>query len=573
ASAALALGRLGRRRIPLDDAARAALRARAADPERDVRYAVLYALAREHGFPGRRVDDPDVVALTSRMVDPDPEIRATVIAGLGRRQALGDAELLFVAALDDRDPRVVVEVVRALCGDGGSDDARDVLAQRLLLWANALTQLGDTAAFHPLLEGLRLIAPFARRPAIATALDGVVREAARALASSDGPAGRAAGRVHCHATAALERARPSGFDGGARVMACGGSQVARAERAALLAEASLGMRDDGADAAARVADVARALLGSAEAGVRAAGLTMVAPAWSSLADADRGLFGETLAQAIAATAPLEVSAAADALGALLRAVPPGQTPPATLDRATHALVGRAGAEEDPELAAALQGVVGEAQLRAGAPACRTAAGAPSVVRARAGRACAAALGQTIEAPTTAAAGTPPPVDVDDVLGMQVRWTVVTDRGALVMELDPALAPWNVATLVTLTRRGFFDGLTVHRVVPGFVIQTGDPTATGWGGPGFTVPSEPSTLRDGAGFVTGAVGIADAGKDSGGSQWFVTTGPAPHLGGTYTQVGRLVEGLDVASRLVVGDTLVRATVELTPAPPASASASP
>jgi peptidyl-prolyl cis-trans isomerase B (cyclophilin B) len=119
----------------------------------------------------------------------------------------------------------------------------------------------------------------------------------------------------------------------------------------------------------------------------------------------------------------------------------------------------------------------------------------------------------------------------------------------------------VATIVTLAQRGFYDGLAFHRVVPGFVVQGGDPTGSGAGGPGFTVPSEPASRSESAGFVTGAVGIADAGRDSGGSQFFVMHGRAPHLDGRYTWVGAVIRGQDVADALLIGDRIVRSTVEI------------
>jgi peptidyl-prolyl cis-trans isomerase B (cyclophilin B) len=90
----------------------------------------------------------------------------------------------------------------------------------------------------------------------------------------------------------------------------------------------------------------------------------------------------------------------------------------------------------------------------------------------------------------------------------------------VIQLRPDVAPWAVATIVALTRKGFYNGLEFHRVVPNFVVQGGDPTESGSGGPGFSIPAEPATQSDGPGYTAGGVGIADAGRDSGGSQWFV-----------------------------------------------------
>jgi cyclophilin family peptidyl-prolyl cis-trans isomerase len=88
------------------------------------------------------------------------------------------------------------------------------------------------------------------------------------------------------------------------------------------------------------------------------------------------------------------------------------------------------------------------------------------------------------------------------------------------------------------------------------VQGGDPTGTGAGGPGYTLPAEP-----GGAFTTGAVGIADAGKDTGGSQWFVMHARAPHLDGRYTRIGQVTRGQDVVDALQIDDRILRATVDV------------
>ncbi|MCA9674245.1 MAG: peptidylprolyl isomerase, partial [Myxococcales bacterium] len=142
---------------------------------------------------------------------------------------------------------------------------------------------------------------------------------------------------------------------------------------------------------------------------------------------------------------------------------------------------------------------------------------------------------------------------------RVVWHLETSRGVVDVELAPRRAPWHVASIVALTRRGFYDGLMFHRVVPDFVVQGGDPDGTGWGGPGYTLPAEPSQ----AGYQAGAVGIADAGKDTGGSQWFVMHGWAPHLEGRYTQIGEVVAGRELVDAMQIGDVVERASVQIDP----------
>ena len=150
-----------------------------------------------------------------------------------------------------------------------------------------------------------------------------------------------------------------------------------------------------------------------------------------------------------------------------------------------------------------------------------------------------------------------------MIGKALRWRVTTTRGDLVIALHPDVAPWAVAMIVALTRKHFYDGLAFHRVVPNFVVQGGDPTESGSGGPGFSIPAEPAALADGIGYRAGGVGIADSGRDSGGSQWFAMHSRAPHLDGRYTQIGTLETGQKSADALLIGDRVVRATIEVGP----------
>ncbi len=134
-----------------------------------------------------------------------------------------------------------------------------------------------------------------------------------------------------------------------------------------------------------------------------------------------------------------------------------------------------------------------------------------------------------------------------------RWLeVVTVRGTLQIALDASNAPLACFRLAALADKKFFDGLTFHRVEPDFVVQGGDPRGDGWGGPGFVMRDELSL----APFAAGAVGIALSGPDTGGSQLFVTLTPRPHLLGRYPHVGTVAAGFDVATRLRVGDRILR-----------------
>ena len=134
--------------------------------------------------------------------------------------------------------------------------------------------------------------------------------------------------------------------------------------------------------------------------------------------------------------------------------------------------------------------------------------------------------------------------------------IVTDRGTLVLALFPAEAPITVDNFVTLARRGYFDGQAFHRVVPNFVVQAGDPRGDGNGGPGYAIRDELNPHRYGR----GTLGMALSGPNTGGSQFFVTHSPQPHLDGGYTVFGQLQSGGDVLDRIVQGDRIVRITIQ-------------
>ncbi len=152
---------------------------------------------------------------------------------------------------------------------------------------------------------------------------------------------------------------------------------------------------------------------------------------------------------------------------------------------------------------------------------------------------------------------PPEMTIDVTAAYQAR-VQMEDGGEFVIELLPSSAPQTVNNFIFLAREGWYDGVTFHRVVPGFVAQTGDPTATGAGGPGYTVPDEldPELSHEGAGVVA----MANSGPNTNGSQWYITYADAQHLDGRHTIFGRVSQGMDVVE-------------QLTPRDPANAGAPP
>ena len=136
-----------------------------------------------------------------------------------------------------------------------------------------------------------------------------------------------------------------------------------------------------------------------------------------------------------------------------------------------------------------------------------------------------------------------------------RAFIETRRGVIELQLDLVDAPLTVATFIEQVRGGLFNGLRVHRLVPAFVIQAGDPRGDGVGGPGYTQRDEFSATP----FLRGTVGMATGGAETAGSQWFITTSPQPHLDARYTAFGRVVNGWELLDQVAVGDVVERVRI--------------
>jgi cyclophilin family peptidyl-prolyl cis-trans isomerase len=143
------------------------------------------------------------------------------------------------------------------------------------------------------------------------------------------------------------------------------------------------------------------------------------------------------------------------------------------------------------------------------------------------------------------------------IGKPVQVVVTTTKGSFTIDLLPTEAPLTVDNFVQLAQRGYFNGVTVHRVVPNFVIQDGDPRGDGTGGPGYEIRCEINQRL----FDRAVVGMALSGKDTGGSQWFVTHSPQPHLDGGYTVFGQVSSGMEVVDKIVRGDRIM--SIQLSP----------
>ena len=191
------------------------------------------------------------------------------------------------------------------------------------------------------------------------------------------------------------------------------------------------------------------------------------------------------------------------------------------------------------LALGLVACGGDDDAGAGAPAATSAAAAPTVTSFD-GAVCSAREPDPPADPQTYDAPPPQTIDVTKVY----RATLDTACGDIVIRLDPKRAPRTVNNFVFLAREGFYDGLTFHRVVRGFVIQGGDPAGDGSGGPGYTFADE--LPKDG--YPPGSVAMANAGPGTNGSQFFVTVGETPWLNGKHTIFGQVTEGYDVVEAI-------------------------
>jgi peptidyl-prolyl cis-trans isomerase B (cyclophilin B) len=136
-------------------------------------------------------------------------------------------------------------------------------------------------------------------------------------------------------------------------------------------------------------------------------------------------------------------------------------------------------------------------------------------------------------------------------------TLETNKGTIELTLYPEYAPKTVNNFVFLARDGFYDGLTFHRVISNFMIQGGDPSGNGTGGPGYSFEDE--TRGNPLTHETGVISMANAGPNTNGSQFFITHSPQPHLNGKHTVFGKVTKGKDVVNAIRQGDVMKKVTI--------------
>lgn len=151
--------------------------------------------------------------------------------------------------------------------------------------------------------------------------------------------------------------------------------------------------------------------------------------------------------------------------------------------------------------------------------------------------------------------TPPDMQIDAANAYSA--TIITDKGTIEVELFAEAAPLTVNNFVFLAREGFYDGIGFHRVIPDFMVQGGDPTGSGMGGPGYRFADEFDNNPHQ--HERGSLSMANSGPATNGSQFFICHGAQPHLNGRHTVFGKVTEGLDVVDAIAQGDDMTSVTI--------------
>jgi cyclophilin family peptidyl-prolyl cis-trans isomerase/HEAT repeat protein len=532
--AARALGLLGQRGVSLDAGAVAALGTALSDGAEEVRFMAAFAL-----FRGGFSASPDAAADPLRRAaasDPSPEVRAMSLRALAKGAALGDPELDAAAA--DPDDRVAATAMLAIANL--PVERRCPAAARALVSVAARLEKDPKAPqgtyAHAARAALEQIAGCTALPELSRAAARIEAAVPAAAAGSEPTAGEA--RVRCLARLAAGRDALS-------LVACDPARPHVGKRMLIRRIAALEKAGD--------EDVSTLIALADEPDPRVA-----APALEALAAIPSDRARAAVLAALADEHGLIVAAALDAISSAPDGFRPGAL--AVVDRLREVVdrfdpgdeghapllsaVGTLGALADPSGAALLGRLV--ANLR------------PEVR--------AAATEALEKVPGATAPDVPPPLEPirptsharrPDWIGREVVATVSTTRGSFTIALKPDVAPATVESFAELAARDFFDGTEIHRVVPNFVVQAGDPTGSGLGDAGYTLRCEVSATA----YRRGTVGMALSGKDTGGSQFFVALSRQPHLDGHYTAFGEVVSGMEVLDLIEEGDEILDVEIEV------------
>jgi len=496
----------------------------------EVRYAGAFLLA-----SARRAEA--LPTLRRCLGDEDADVRGLCAKAFGDVGGPEDAAVLG-RLLEDAAPRVAAEAARSLAklaatcgGPCTAVEALEPLAARAKRVARGLPPpqassatgsaaaetLARSAEGHPLLALAQQGLPGFAAPLLVSlrlALADAERGAASELARAD------LGWLDCRLAAALDRQRGVVAD----TATCGFGRVPEARRLAL------GLREVSQAPVKTPAGFAVGYLDHPSPSVRLTAMEVLAerPVPRAATAVRPLLGGEDLVVAGAAAATLGRLGDAGALPGVEALADRVPTEPDLADPVAGALVALQGPAAEPRLRQWL--TLPHANVR------RVAAQALTKLTGQPVRS------SRVELPPYAFRPEPAPAGA----GLVLR----TDKGDITVRLDDARAPLTSGNLFALARKGYFDGVTFHRVVPDFVAQGGDPRGDGEGGPGHSIRCE-VTRRP---YTRGVLGMALSGKDTGGSQFFFTHAPQPHLDGRYTAFGEVVSGMDVVDALLEGDVI-------------------
>lgn len=490
------------------------------------------------------------------LADSSPEIRGAAARVVGRIEADDASRAALVARTRDSEWRVAVQALRAL---QQTHPTEAQLLQTLTeleahWWPTGTMPTGG--ALHVLLTALDIATAQARATAINTFAASLHTRASRPLSTE--PFSRDQALLHCAAARLVDYGR--GWP--TRVESCGLGQVTSADQAILAADVLA--HADGA--APQRETFLRRLYRSSEARVREAVLAAVVSlppevalnwALQGLRDPDPGV--------VIAALELATSLASNARqardGAAMQAALEGHPLPATpllptLVASLQTLQPHLAQQNHPEALATFHRLVALLADPATNPSLAplVAAQRNHAVEAVRTSALEAERALGIESISGEIARVPNPITQLQLNARVLRLT--TSRGEIEIQLDTEIAPTTVTRIAELAESGFYDGLNFHRVVPGFVVQGGDPRGDGYGDAGWSQRCEDPPTP----YERGTVGMALAGRDTGGSQFFIATGPAHHLDGRYTAFGHVTRGIEVVDLLQAGDRIDHAVIE-------------
>ena len=510
--AALALGVAGRRspalaEVPIEKVAPLL----AASQSVETRYGATYLLV--------YLKRPAALEYLRQCVsDASPEVRALCAKGFPDVAGQPEASLLG-RLLEDPEARVAAEAARSLAKLSAKCGAEcpSLDALRALKLQVRAVAAGDSRAGHALLAVAQQGLPAAGRPVLEE-LRGVIRQAPHggsAVALDD------LAWLDCRLAAAMDRQ----VGALAEVLRCGDGRVSEARRLAL------GLREVAQTPGQAGAKEAVAWLRHPDARVRLAAVTAVdeQPVPEALEPLRALMREEDLVVAAAAASVVGKMKAAEALPEV------------------QALAARV--PQEPDMAELVAGALVALEGKEAEAVLRTWLGHPHAnVRRVAAEALTGLTGQPVRSSRVALAqGTFRPPEAPE----GAKLTFQTNKGDFTVALDTREAPRTSGNLYALAGKGYFRNITFHRVVPDFVAQGGDPRGDGEGGPGYSIRCE-MTRRA---YTRGVIGMALAGKDTGGSQFFFTHTPQPHLDGRYTSFGEVVSGMEVVDRLLEGDVIL------------------